>query len=357
MPQVIIPGDGEFVELAATSKGRLFKKQILKMDSSFVHPSNPQSKVKIDQQFASQLVNNFQHSGNIVQFPMVNSKNQHVEDPGSNLGEVVDLTYDDKGVYATIDVRKHAEDVGNTILGASAMMSLNYTDTETGEHIGPTLLHVAATNRPYLKSLEPYEAVALSDSDAECVVLSAEDDQSGDQSGDESETEMDLPELLDVLKSEHGIDVAELQEQASHSGGGADKELVAALSGVLLAAKPDMVALSEVDESDISVDEIAQGVVELSRDYAGLSDRISTMESSAAEKQVADLVSQGRILPAQQEAMLELRLSDPEMFDRLIPEESIVSLSEHGVTSHEGGATLEAVDEAARLIALQSDNN
>lgn len=327
----IIPSEGDFVELAGTSKGSLFKKQILRVGESFIHPRNPDMKVDVSPDFAKTLVDNFESGvGGIVQFPFVDAKNRHIESPDANRGEVVGLSYDDKGVYATIDVRRDAEHIGSTVLGASAMLDLDYQDKKEGKKHGPTLLHVAATNRPYLTDLAPYEQVALSDDSSEenLVVLSRVD---------ESEPVMPtLDELYGTLKSEHGVDVPALQAQvealqASDSTG----ELVAALSGVLTAADSSLVALSDADEDDLSIEDVAQGVVELSRNYADQFERLQAMESEKAESEVDALVAQGRILPAQREAMLKIRLSDVETFESIVPEESIVSLSEYGVTSHQ----------------------
>lgn len=334
MPNAIIPAVGEgFVELAATSKGKLFRKQILRMNESFLHPANPSKKIHVDEKFAKTLVDNFNSGiGGIVQFPFVDAKNRHVESPEANRGEVVGLSYDDKGVYATIDVRRDADSVGSTVLGASAMMNLNYQDRKNGDFHGPTLLHVAATNRPYLNDLGPYEQIALSDvSGDELVMLSRVDE--------ESVSDMSLEEMLAALKRDHGIDVADLQRRAATadaalSGGVADDELVAALSSVLRAADADLVALSDSDE-DASIEDVAAGVIELSRNYADTRSRLDEMERTAAEAEVDALVSSGRILPAQRDAFLEVRLSDSDLFESLVPSEAVVSLSEYGVTSHQ----------------------
>lgn len=331
VPRAVIPSEGGFVELAGTSKGTLFKKQILRMGESFLHPRNHDMKIHVDKKFAQTLVDNFDSGvGGIVQFPFVDAKNRHVESPEANRGEVVGLSFDDSGVYATIDVRRDAEHIGSTVLGASAMMDLDYQDRKVGKKHGPTLLHVAATNRPYLTDLAPYEQVALSDASDEendLVVLSRVD---------ESEPVMPtLDELYGTLKSEHGVDVPALQAQvealqANDSTG----ELVAALSGVLTAADDSLVALSDADD-DLTIEDVAQGVVELSRNYANAKDRLETMESEAAEGRVDALVEEGRILPTQRDAMLKICLSDPETFEAILPQESIVSLSEYGVTSHQ----------------------
>ena len=342
MSSVIVPTEGDFVGLAATNKGRLFKKQILGMDTSFLHPKNPDIKIKVDEEFAKTLVDNF-NSGvaGIVQFPFVDDQNRHVEAPERNRGEVVSLTYDKTGVYATIEVRRDADAIGSTVLGASAFLDLDYQDRVEGKKHGPALLHVAATNRPYLTQLKPYEALSLSDitDGEELVILSRIT---------ESETPMDLEDLLAALKDEHGIDVAALQEQVVALSAAQPEdlsELVAALSGVLTAADPNLVSLSDSD--DITIDDVAQGIIELSRNHEEVTTRLADIETKAATTEVDALVLEGKILPRQRDAMLRLRLSDIDTFNELVPEESLVSLSEEGFTSHESST---AVDEAAAEV-------
>lgn len=391
------PSDDAYVELSDSKKGKIFRKQILKMNQSFVHPADSSKKITIDTNFAKKLVENFRNGVcDIVQFPLVNDKNQHVESPDANLGQVVDLSYDDTGVYASIDVRKNPDAIGSTILGASAMMSLDYTDTLTGERKGPTLLHVAATNRPYLTNLAPYEAVALSNYDEEYVMLSP-DNTDSDSSETESENPMSLEELLAKLKEDFDIDVAALQAAASkepaendaEAEGTADvveetaeeankpadipdaadeksaeedvvveetaalsavsdddaRNLFAALSAVLVSADPDLVALSKSDE-DLTVADLASGIIELSNNYKALGEDVKAMKREKAISEVDAAVEAGRITPAQRDGMLELRLSNEELYTKILPNEPVVALSaQTGVTGHEPvntGASVEA---------------
>lgn len=341
------PAQTDFVALAKTATSRVFRKMILPMNGSFVHPADPSMRISVDKKFAETLVSNFKKGVcPIVQFPMVDEKNRHVEDPNRNLGQVIDLSYDDNGVYATIDVRKNPDEVGSTILGASAMLNLNYSDTATGQKVGPTLLHVAATNRPYLTNLKPFEEIALSNADTSdgIVVLTPA----------EPENSMDKDQLLNLLKTEHGIDVADLEARANGS-----TEIVAALSNVIHAANPDLIALSAEGEDGPDLSDVADGVIALARDSAalreenvGLSAKVETYEKAQAEADVEAAVSAGKILPAQREAMLELRLSNAEMYNRLVPENAIVSLSEDGVTSHERTPNADLDKAAAEIQRL-----
>jgi len=399
--------DNEYVELARTPSGKVYRKQILKMNESFLHPANKAQRITIDQNFAEQLVNNFKAGYcDTVQFPKVNEKNQHVEDPDFNMGEVIDLTYDDKGVWAYIDVRKNADDIGKTYLGASAMMSLDYEDHSTGNHVGPTLLHVAATNRPYLTNLAPYESVSLSNSqnnDNFIVMLSEDENTSGSESDeDESRSSMDrLEELLKELSDVYDIDVEALQKaqkeaaeaKTDEEAAKADKkveeaeakvedtkekteeakaeveekvaepvaasadsdldELIAKLSDVLKSADPNLVSLSD---SEVSVADLANGVIELSNNYKTMSNTVGTLNRKSAEADVDEAVRAGKILPAQRDAYVELKLSNESMYESLIPETAIVSLSnEKGVAIHDmpnNGATVDSdAAEIARIAA------
>lgn len=348
------PDTNDFVELASQGQGRVFRKMILPMSKSFVHPNDPNHKILVDKEFAETLVRNFKDGiCDTVQFPLVDEKNRHTEDPERNRGQVIDLSFDDKGVYATIDVRKGAEDVGTVILGASAMMNLNYTDTSTGRAVGPTLLHVAGTNRPYLTKLDPFEEIALSnaDTDTEEVVLLTPET--------ESETPMEKSVLIDMLKTEHGIDVEELEAKASGSGA-----LVTALSNVLRAANPDVISLSAADE-EVTIADIAEGVVALSRDAAAaraesveLSARVETFEKAQAEVEVDTAVREGKILPAQRDGFLEIRLSNPEAYAKIVPDVAVVSLSETGVTTHDrtpNPALDDATKEVERLAKVAQE--
>jgi hypothetical protein len=168
MTNVVMAGTGprdEFVECAARPgvkpKGKLFRKQLLHW-GEFAHPNLPGKKITVDEAFADKLITNFSRGVcDIVQVPIVDDKNKHTEDPLRNIGEVIDLERDDKGIYALVDARseKYASELGKTLIGASAMMNLDYTDTKTGEKVGPTLLHMAITNRPYITGLDAFDEV------------------------------------------------------------------------------------------------------------------------------------------------------------------------------------------------------
>jgi len=373
LTNVILPSPrSDFVELARTRTGRLFRKQILHL-GDFQHPTSPGKKVQVTKDVAESLVRNFKDGHcDIVQVPVVNDANQHVEDPLRNLGEVVDVDYNDTGVYVTIDARKkeYADELGKTLIGASAMMHMDYTDTKTGEKVGPTLLHVAVTNRPYITNLDGFsEIVAASadDSGEPPVFLAAAEDNAPPSN---EENKMDLDELLALLKTEHDIDVADLQAKVAEKASTKDdaktdtKELVSALAAVLKESGALSLANTNTDEpEELEISDVAAAVIELSQEKLALSEAVASLQAksdalelSAATAEVKRMVKVGRILPVQEAAMLELKLSNPEMFDKIVPAAPLIEMSTRGVDTHDEPESKAISAEIDRLAELANSS-
>jgi hypothetical protein len=154
------PADaGPYVELARSATGRVFRKHILNL-GPLIHPKTGQP-IQLDDAWYARLRDNFDSGVSMVQVPLANDKNEHSEDPLRNTGEVIGLEREGSKVYAVLDIRdpQVADKLGKTLLGASAMLHMDYTDTRTGQKVGPTLLHSCITNRPYVVGLGDYEEV------------------------------------------------------------------------------------------------------------------------------------------------------------------------------------------------------
>lgn len=332
-----------------TKQGRVFEKHILNF-GDLIHPVTGQ-KIKIDKAFADKLVSNFDNGYcDIVQVPLANDQNQHVENPGANLGEVLGIRVDESAgkVYAQVDARKHADDFGKTLLGASAFMHLNYKDTKTNNRVGPTLLHVAVTNRPYVTGLDPYQEIvaASSEYDGEPALLemSATTDQ------EEAAVPRTLDEILAELKADHNFDVAGLQAQIAALETKAN-ESTAALSAAQeeLAAKPDLdelvdkvrTALSgtgvveetKLSAGDVTTDDLVSAIATVAQDNVKLTSaneendkRIAALERRHVEGEIDGYISEGKILPAKREVFLTMALSNREMFEQILPDEPLIKL-------------------------------
>lgn len=335
------PDTQDFVECSkrhVKTTGKLFKKQIFRW-GEFSHPMNPKFKINVNREFYDTLKRNFDNGVcPIVQVPLVDEMNRHVESPERNIGEVVDMSYDDEGVNVYIDARRHADDIGEVILGASAKLSLDYLDHRTGSKVGPTLLHVAATNRPYLVDLKDFETVSASNVDTSEEVVLLLSNTSGDNAepNSEEESSMTKDELIASL-SEFGIDVEAGQRAL------ADVEGFVALSSVL---GDDVVATPETLSTTIV--ELTNSLQERETRIQELTAQVQAVELSNATAEVEALIGKGRILPAWKDDMIELSLTDRKRFETfLLPEDvAEAELSEQGYTHSE--TTLEE-DPAERI--------
>lgn len=344
-------GDG-FVELSRSQTGRVFRKQILHYGDLHYPGAGT---VKVDEAFADKLIANFTNRvADIVQVPLAGANNEHTEDPTRNIGEVIAVRKGDKGIYVDMDIRKGADDIGKTLLGSSAMLHLNYTDTKSGQKVGPTLLHNCITNRPFVTNLEDFEEVLqmsapgvdITNQD-QIVVLTA--------APQTKEKEMaTLDELFASLKSDHGIDVPALQAKA------ADADAAVALSNKIQEelVGTGLLKLSAGQEAD--ADTLIGAVAEAGSQIVALTGKVDSLIEVAAKKDataaVEKLVLTGYILPKDKDAMLELRLSNAELFDKLVPEKPVIKLSSEDGFEPTDDSHKETVEtEIARLTAKAAE--
>ena len=282
---------GTYVELAGPDGTRRFRKQILSL-GELLHPKTGEP-LQLDEAWYSKLKDNWDAKVcPIVQFPAADDQNRHSEDPLRNLGQVTNLTREGKKVYADIDVPDTAvaDKVGKTILGASAFLSLEHTDTRTGKKVGPALLHVAATNRPYCTDLAPYRELldASADGAGEVIVLAAPEVPApvkedvtpplSDGTGEvlilaQEAPRMSKEELLAALKAEHGVDVEALQAQAGQRS--EMSQLTAALTEALRPAAA--AATQPADGETVSLSDVVGAVAELAEKNVALSGTVGDL--------------------------------------------------------------------------------
>ena len=333
-------------------QGRLFEKHILNK-GALLHPKTGE-RINIDDGFVRAMQDNFaKGTCDIVQVPLANDDNKHVETPAANLGEVVGIRERGGKVYALIDARQDADKFGKTYLGASAFLSTNYTDSATGKKAGPTLLHVAVTNRPYVTGLDDYKEViaASDDSTGEVVVLTE---------APEEIVPLSREELLAALKNEHGIDVEALQATAAAASAGPD---TAALSSALVTALTDagVVKLSGgEDPGQVSLSDVTAAVVELATDNKALRGSVATLERKAAETEVDGYIAAGRLLPKTRATAVDLALSNRDALDTILApaDAPYVQLGrQEGIDGPDGEQRQEQdIDaEVARLTAQHAD--
>lgn len=347
------PSDSDdFVELSGTrSKYRVFRKHILNMGPLYYEGKT----INIDEDFYNNLETNLKNQVCIPSVPKVNDKNQHVEDPDLNIGKVVGLSRRGDKIYADFEARdpEAAKKLGDdkTYLGASAFFSTNYTDHRNNTRVGPTLLHVAVTNRPYVTALEDYEEVYLSevdDSSGEAVLLTATPKENHKMTRDE---------LFAALKADYDIDVPELQVRADDAEKRAESAV--ALSAAIYSDLVDaeFVALSDSDDAP-TYEDIKTAIDGIKEERVALSAQIAEMNEaqarSEADAKVQKLIDSAFITEEKREVYVKLAMNDIETYEALVPQEALVKLSEDGTSTDTAPApeAEEAVTEAelARIL-------
>lgn len=312
--------EADFMPLSRSKKGQLYRKHIL-TKGSLRHPATKQN-VDVNDDFFASLVDNFNaHVCDIVQVPLAGPSNEHTEDPTRNIGEVVGLEMTGDKLYAVIDARdaNYADKLGQTLLGASAMIHPNYEDAKSGKKVGPTLLHVCVTNRPYITELDDYELIAATaDNTEDAVMYTPEEDDA-----------MTREQLIEALKTEHGIDVTELQASAEMALSRESEQTTLTEKLYEIISEVPLELSGGDDQTEI----VLAAVQEIVSENLTLSAQMEELEIARRESEIDALVAEGRILPAQRDAFLELSASNPDLFSKMVPEEPLVKLSDEQGTS------------------------
>jgi hypothetical protein len=349
------PVDDIPVKLARSRRvtGRLFEKHILNK-GVLLHPKTG-AEIRIDDAFVRSMQDNFA-SGvcDIVPVPLANDKNEHVENPGANIGEVVGIRERGNKVYALIDARDPdaVGRLGKTYLGASAFLSTNYTDSSTGKKAGPALLHVAVTNRPYVTGLEDYKEVlaATADNTGEVVVLTPPE---------ETEVPPTKEELLAQLKNDHGIDVEALQASAAQPPAAPDQDAITAALTEALKASGVQLSTAGDGSGELKLSDVTAAVVELSQDNKTLRESVGSLQRTAAETEIDGYVAVGRLLPKTRDTAVALALTNRDALEAILApaDKPYVQLARQEGVSGPDGEQRQETDIEGELARLTADHS
>lgn len=147
----------------ASFNGSVYRKQLVKF-GVWENPDYPwfsdDPKMTLDEAWAEQIVENF-NAGNLgskVPVPL-----NHTDDVKANTGELVGLEIvAGDGLYGDLEIRD-AETIealdNGLIFDVSISFVWDLVRQDDGKHYGPTLLHVALVNTPYLIGMNAFEKV------------------------------------------------------------------------------------------------------------------------------------------------------------------------------------------------------
>jgi len=335
-------GTEGYVELGSRgASGTVFRKHALTLG-----PLHSQGKTfNLDDSFYDKLHRNFENNVSMTQVPVADAQNKHTEDPLRNSGEIIGLERDGKKVYTIIDVRD--PDVAQRIrdkriMGASAMLSMNYTDSRTDRKVGPALLHHCLTNRPHVLDLEPYEEIvaATADMDSDTPIVLSEDPVG----------ELSKEELTAQLRDRFGVDVGALELAASAK---------ADLTAITDALKNSGVLSLAAGGDQLTQGDVVGAIVELNARNQTLTADVAKLNRKDAERTVQGYVSAGRLLPKTARRAVELVLAGEDLDDFLAPEDApfIKMNAQAGVTGEDEGSLHHDfdVDAETTRLAKQAD--
>ena len=292
-------------------EGKRFVKQLVKFDN-WLHPQGGGKRMKLDRAWAEKVADNFNKkvSGQVA-VPLGHPKSS-AELAQLNRGELTNVEIRDDGMYGVLDVRdaetaKKIED--NLLWDVSISWDPNYVDKLSGEEVGPALLHVGLLTDPYLKGMKPFEALAnsanaimLSESKENEVAVIKNDRKFPVQIEVQVENELKKVELAvgeEITVAEAEAEKVAAQIKAAEAP--AEKKLTAEEK----AAEEEVKAIADKAEADAKVAAEA-AKTELEKAQKELADARAEIALRDAKSRYTELLSEGKIVPAQEDAFMSL---------------------------------------------------
>jgi HK97 family phage prohead protease len=299
-----------------------FRKQILKYGKWF-HWNADGGVLNVTKDIIKKMVDNF----NKKYVENVSVPLTHTNDPSKNTGSVVSLEQTEKGLDAVIEIKDEtvAEKIKKGLIKSiSASIDPNYLKKDKNEFVGPVLLHTALVGEPYIKGMAGFVELADEDyKDRQIIELEDSEENPAEIIKSAANALLKAAELLDK-KDEKETEVEEKKEE---------KETVEEKT------TKDEELPEETPEAE-KADEVESEEKETKKE------KDENLDLSDAEGTYAKYLSEGKIVPAQKSAFIELmqlskkaiELGDDKVdvkkfvFDFLDKSPKIVNFDEDGVT-------------------------
>lgn len=290
---------------------RIWRKHALPF-TTFAHPKTGEL-VTITPELLQRMKENFDAKvRDIVPVP-AKGPGGHSDDWRDSVGNTIGFEVDpETGGYVIIEVDDETDKAiqEEKLKGISLSFDPDWFDPQKLTNVGPVLRHSALTNIPYLKGLQGFERVSLSEGD-DLIVLTEVPPK---------EEPMKLEEMLAALKKDHGIDVDALKATADEFE--STKKRAEQVAGVRKALAGAGVELSETDDDvdlGAAVASLVKERTDLSEQVTSLSSRMDKMDKDIkrerAEAKVRPYRAKGLVSDAEAPKMIELAERDPETAD------------------------------------------
>lgn len=298
---VLEDAPGEVIDLGDGTKR--FRKQLVKF-GKWVDPHNPKSKMNLDKSWAEQVAANFKNKV-VGRIPVPMGHPQSAADLALlNKGELVKLSVEDDGLYGELDIRDKsaAQAIDDDLVwDVSISFDPNYMDKKAGNSVGPALLHVGLLTDPYLKGMSPFQALG---NNANAVMLS--ESKEYQMSVVKNDREFDVTVKYDDNGTEKEVVIAPGQEVDVP-----DEAVEATQKQVVDAQAPAPVEPVVQPEPPVETPEPTPEVKpELSDRTAELEKELAEARSQIAQRDAeatySKLLSDGKIVPAQRDAFIQL---------------------------------------------------
>lgn len=332
--------------------GTVFYKQVAKF-GKWVNPLFPIEFMELDKEWAQQIVDNF-NAGVIDRVPV---PLDHTDQTEANTGEVIKLEIKEDGLYAYLDIRRPnvVDDIVNgLIFDVSISFDWDYIDTANGDHHGPTLLHIALVNNPYLKGMPEFEqategsfskhfsklTTALALPNTGSVIMLSESKVKELSNMDEATVKNDKAYAVEITVKTDDDEVKKTLAPGEETTVPKD-QAEAVLAEIEAAVDPDAdqeteeekKAREEQEEADRKKQEeddakLTDEEKQAKKDQEELADLRKKNALSETEKEFTTLLSAGKITPAQKDAFMklsEVRTTNVQLSGKQVSLSSIVT--------------------------------
>lgn len=295
---------------------RRYRKQLVKF-GTWVHPNDPTKKMVLDRPWAEKLVANFANKVR-DRIPVVYGHPQtDAELVTQTKGDLGALSVEADGVYGELNIKDGQTAAGidnDTIFDVSVSFDPEYVDKRNGDNVGPALRHIGIVNNPYLKGMQPFEALSeganvimLSESEELAMSVVKNDREFAvtveyEVDGEtktilvEPGSEIEVPEAVVEAVTKQVADAA-----APEASGDDKKDDEGDKSEDKSEDKPE-----DKPADDKAEDEQKDELSELEKVQRELSEANAKLASQAAERTYETLLSEGKIVPAQKDAFMQL---------------------------------------------------
>lgn len=301
------------IELSDKKNLSEFKKELLKV-GKWYHNSSKNGVLDITKEMLASIAKNFKDK--VMENVSVPLGHPKTDDPSKNAGEVVklELSKEKDKLMATLDVKDEdtVEKIKKGLIKCiSASFTENYTKKDTGKDVGPTLLHAALVSEPYIKGMGGFAALSDEFKDSKIIRIMSEETSvilsEMEQRIEELEKKIKLNEnnntSEETSKEETSVETPEEKTTEENSKEETKEEETSAQSkSSEVGEKTEEEEEDKTEKTSTKETESEENSEEVKADEG--------VELADAEVMFKELLTQGKVTPAEKDLLLPLLASN-----------------------------------------------